>query len=87
MVEPMTGAPMTGALAAAMAPTRRVRGARPSKLHEGAVVSRVPALPTPLIARPDRWPATDRSREQLLDALASIEGRHARRNAHGACLP
>jgi hypothetical protein len=34
-------------------------------------------LPTPVIARPDRWPpATDRSREQLLDALASIEGRH-----------
>jgi hypothetical protein len=67
---------MTGALVAAMAPTPRVRGPRPSKLHDGAVVSRVPALPTPLIGRPDRWPATDRSREQLLDALASIEGRH-----------
>jgi len=68
--------PMTGALVAAMAPTRRVRGTRPSKLHDGAVVSRVPALPTPRIARPARWPATDRSREQLLDALTGIEPRH-----------
>jgi hypothetical protein len=53
-----------------------VRGTRPSKLHDGAVVSRIPALPTPLIARPDRWPATDRSSEQLLDALAGIKPRH-----------
>jgi hypothetical protein len=67
---------MTCALVAAMAPARRVRGARPSRLHDGAVVSRVPALPTPLIARADRWPGTDRSREQLLDALTSIEPRH-----------
>lgn len=68
--------PTTGALVAAMAPPPRVRGPRPSKLHDGAVVSRVPALPTPLIAQPDRWLATDRSREQLLDALASMEDRH-----------
>ena len=59
-----------------MAPTRRVRGPRPSKLNDGAVVTRVPALPTPFLARPDRWTATDRSREQLLAALASIETRH-----------
>jgi hypothetical protein len=68
--------PTTGALVAAMAPTRRVRGPRPSKLHADSVVSRVPTLPTPLIARADRWPATDRSREQLLDALADIEPSH-----------
>ncbi len=68
--------PIASALVAAMSPPRRVRGPRPSKLNDGAVVSRVPVLPTPVIARPDRWPATDRSREQLIDALGGIEGRH-----------
>lgn len=66
--------PVTSALVAAMAPTPRVRGPRPSKLNDVAVVSRVPVLPTPRIRRPDRWPATDRSREQLLEALEELDG-------------
>ena len=39
-------------------------------------MTRVPALPTPVIVRPDRWSATDRSSEQLLEALDEIDDRH-----------
>lgn len=68
--------PTTSSLVAVMAPTRRLRGPRPSNFNDASVVSRVPALPTPVIARPARWPAIDRTRVQLIDALAGIEGRH-----------
>jgi hypothetical protein len=64
--------PMTGVLVRAMAPPRRVRGSRPSKLDDGAIVSRVSAPPTSLIARPDRWPATDLSRQRCRVRLGQL---------------
>lgn len=68
--------PIMSALVAAITPTPRMRGPRPSKLNAAQPGFATPALPTPVITRAERWPASERSVEQV---LAAVEAMHADR--------
>jgi hypothetical protein len=49
------------------------RGARPSRRSSGAHDFVTPSLPTPAIARPTVWPASQHSVEEILAALEALE--------------
>ena len=66
------------------------RGARPSKKLVGAHDFITPSLPTPVIARPTVWEASQRSYEEVLAAVDALEadasGRERRRRLLGVEL-
>jgi len=78
------------ALIEAVGRPARARGFRPSKLPERQPEFRTPAMPTPAITRADSWPATERSREQVLAAVdelnAAVDTKEQNRRRLGAGL-